>query len=259
MAAVTQKAGMQGAALPLNGRVLPAFGIIGWRWISRNPAVAIAPVLLPFMFLYFLRLITPASYFPGEVVGAMLFVSQNIGNWVLGDSATWRIQLALQDMFVASPLGKIGYLAGIAFSNLLAAVPALVVLGVVLALVYPVSLSGWLILLGTILVLWLLFSAIGITISSRIKSRREIWPVGNFAFTALGMLSPLYYPLSTLPPPLQDVARFLPGTYAALVAKGGMGLTPLAQGDMIIDGCLLIVSAVAGILLSLQFYRWRMN
>jgi ABC-type multidrug transport system permease subunit len=242
---------------PLNGKVLPAFALIGWRWISRNPAVAIAPVLLPFMFLYFLRLITPASLFPSEVVGAMLFVAQNIGNWVLGDSATWRIQLALQDLFVASPLSKVGYLAGIAFSNLLAAVPAFIVLAIVLALVYPVSLVGWLILLGTILVLWLLFSAIGITISSRIKSRREIWPVGNFAFTALGMLSPLYYSLGTLPPALQDVARFLPGTYAALLAKGGMGLNPLGQGDMLLDAFLLVASATAGILLSLQFYRWR--
>jgi len=246
-------------APPLNGRFFRAFTLIGWRWISRNPAVAIAPVLLPFMFLYFLRLITPASYFPGEVVGAMLFVSQNVGNWVLGDSATWRIQLALQDMFVASPLGKVGYLAGIAFSNLMAAMPALVVLAVVLAIIYPVSLVGWLILIGTILVLWLLFSAIGITISSRIKSRREIWPVGNFAFTALGMLSPLYYPLSTLPPALQVVAHFLPGTYAALLAKGGMGLITLGQGDLLLDGFLLIASAIIGILLSLQFYRWRVT
>ncbi|HEV2450127.1 MAG TPA: hypothetical protein VGU43_06965, partial [Thermoplasmata archaeon] len=63
--------------VPSTGRVLPAFALIGWRWISRNPASAIAPVLLPFVFLYFLRLISPLEYFPLEIVGAMLFTTQN--------------------------------------------------------------------------------------------------------------------------------------------------------------------------------------
>ncbi|MCL4324685.1 MAG: ABC transporter permease, partial [Candidatus Thermoplasmatota archaeon] len=222
-----------------------------------NPAVAIAPVLVPFLFLYFLRIISPAYLFPGEIIGAMLFTSQNIGNWVLGDSATWRIQLALQDMFVASPLGKVQYLFGIAVSNLMAALPAYVALGIVLALSYPVPPMAWVFLAMAIIVLWLLFSAIGIAISSRIKSRREIWPVGNFVFTALGILSPLYYPVSVLPPDLQKVAYFLPGTYAALFAKGGMGMVPVTSLELATYGLLLGGLAAVGILISVYLYRWR--
>jgi len=241
------------------GRVLPAFAIIGWRWISRNPAVAIAPVLVPFIFLYFLRLISPASYFPLEVVGAMLFTTQNVGSWVLGDSATWRIQMALQDLFVASPLGKVRYLIGVAFSNLIPAAPALILLGAVLEFTLPSAPPwyAWPVLVGAITVLWVLFSAIGIAISSRVTSQREIWPVGSLTFTILGMLSPLYYPLSRLPPLWQDVARFLPATYAALLAQGVFGLTPAPFPTLAVYGGLLLISATIGTVVALRLYRWQ--
>jgi ABC-2 type transport system permease protein len=242
--------------IPRHGRVLPAFALIGWRWISRNPASAIAPILLPFVFLYFLRLISPPEYFPLEIVGAMLFTTQNIGNWVLGDSATWRIELRMQEIFVASPLDKLRYLFGIAFSNLIPAAPALAVLAVLLRATVYVSPLGWAVLLGAILVLWILFSAIGVALSSRVKSQREIWPVGNLAFTVIGMLSPLYYPLSRLPPLWQDAARCLPTTYAALLVQGTLGLPGAVPSDLLADAALLLVLAAAGTYVALRLYRW---
>lgn len=247
--------------VPRTGRALPAFLIVGWRWISRNPAVTITPVLLPFIFLYFLSLISPPSYLPLEIVGAMLFTMQNIGSWVLGDSATWRIECSLQDLFVASPLGRVRYLFGIAFSNLIAMVPALAVLAALLAYVggrdgYPLTPYGALVLVGSLLVLWVLFSSIGIAISSRVKTQREIWPVGNLTFTILGMLSPLYYPLKVLPPLWQDAARFLPTTYAALLAQGALGITPASPTEMAVYAGLLGLCALVGLAVTLRLYRW---
>ncbi|HEY6238662.1 MAG TPA: ABC transporter permease [Thermoplasmata archaeon] len=245
-------------SIPREGRVFPAFAFIGWRWISRNPASAIAPIMLPFIFLYFLFLISP-GLFPLEVIGAMLFTTQNIGSWVMGDSATWRIECALQDLFVASPMGKVRYLFGIALSNLIAAAPALVVLAVLLsfAVGHPVPWTSWLILFSALLVVWVLFSAIGVALSSRLTSQREIWPVGNLTFTVLGMLSPLYYPLSYLPPIWQQAARFFPTTYAALLVQGAFGLTPTNPWTMATDSVLLVVLALIGTAIALSLYRWR--
>lgn len=244
------------------GRALPAFAIIGWRWIGRSPAVAIAPILLPFIFLYFLSLISPPYLLPLEIVGAMLFTMQNIGSWVLGDSAVWRIECSLQDMFVASPLGRVRYLFGIAFSNLIAMLPALAVLAILLyyelgqhGLVF--SVYGGLVLLGALAIMWVLFSAVGIGVSSRVKTQRAIYPVGNLTFTILGMLAPLYYPLSALPPAWQDVARFLPTTYAALLAQGAFGITPASPEQMATYAGLLLLSAGVGIALALSLYKWR--
>ncbi|HTZ61970.1 MAG TPA: ABC transporter permease [Thermoplasmata archaeon] len=247
--------------VPTRGRSLPAFGIVGWRWISRNPAVAITPVLLPFIFLYFLSLISPPDLLPLEIVGAMLFTMQNIGSWTLGDSAFWRIECSLQDLFVASPLSRIRYLFGIAFSNLIAMLPALAILTVLLAWVggergYPLTPEVGIALFAALATLWVLFSSIGIAISSRIKTQREIWPVGNLTFTILGMLSPLYYPLSALPPLWQDVARFLPTTYAALLVQGALGITPATPEQLLLYAALLAVCAVVGLAITLRLYRW---
>jgi ABC-2 type transport system permease protein len=247
--------------IPTNGRALPAFLIVGWRWISRNPAVAITPLLLPFIFLYFLSLISPPSALPLEIVGAMLFTMQNIGSWVLGDSAFWRIEHSLQDMFVASPLGRIRYLFGIAFSNLIAMLPALAVLAAMLFYEggregHPLTPFAFLVLLGSLAVLWVLFSSVGMGISSRIRTQREIWPVGNLTFTILGMLSPLYYPLSALPPLWQDAARFLPTTYAALLVQGALGITPADPSQMALYALLLVAAAIVGVAIMLRLYRW---
>ncbi len=247
--------------LPTQGRALPAFGIVGWRWISRNPAVAITPVLLPFIFLYFLSLISSPSLRPLEIVGAMLFTMQNIGSWTLGDSAFWRIECSLQDLFVASPLSRIRYLFGIAFSNLIAMLPALAILAALLAWVggmdgYPMTAVGAIALVVALGTMWVLFSSVGIAISSRVKTQREIWPVGNLTFTILGMLSPLYYPLTALPPVWQEVARFLPTTYAALLVQGAFGITPATPIQLLLYAGALGLSAVVGLTITLRLYKW---
>ncbi|MGA7475650.1 MAG: ABC transporter permease [Thermoplasmata archaeon] len=247
--------------VPTNGRAVPAFLIVGWRWISRNPAVAITPVLLPFIFLYFLSLISPPSLLPLEVVGAMLFTMQNIGSWVLGDSAFWRIECSLQDMFVASPLSRVRYLFGIAIENLIAMLPALAILTALLVWAgaregTPLTPYAFLVLVACLAILWVLFSAVGIGISSRIRTQREIWPVGNLTFTILGMLSPLYYPLSALPPLWQDAARFLPTTYAALLIQGALGITPATPSEMVFYAFLLVTCAAVGLVIMLRLYRW---
>ena len=245
------------ATMPRTGRILPAWGLIGYRWISRNPAAAIVPVLLPFLFLYFLRIISPPEYFPLAVAGAMLYTTQNVGSWCLMDAAVNRIELHLQELFVASPLGKVRYLFGVAISNLIPAVPAIVVQGILLALLMPVPLLTWAVLAGCIFVIWILFSAIGIAISTRILSQREVWPIGNLVFSVLGILAPIYYPLAILPPAWQAVARVLPSTYAAQLVQGSLGLIPITAEEMALDAVLLVVFAVIGIAVALSIYRWR--
>jgi len=89
-----------------------------------------------------------------------------------------------------------------------------------------------------------------------VRTQREIWPVGNLTFTLLGMLSPLYYPLSALPPDWQAVAHFLPTTYAALLVQGALGITPATPVQLALYAALLGVCALAGLLITLRLYRW---
>jgi len=254
---MTMATGVGRGEQPQTGRVLPAWAWIGWRWVWRSPAAAIVPLLQPFFFLYFLRLIAPESYFPLQVAGAMLFSTQNIGSWCLSDSAVFRIELRLQDIFVASPHDKLHYLFGVAFSNLIPAAPALIALGAILAIVTHVTLGGWIVLAACILTVWVLYSAIGIAVSSRLRSQREVWPVGNLIFTLLGILSPLYYPLSKLPPVWRELAQLLPATYAALLVQGTLGLDPSAPSNLAVDAGLLVLSTAIGLAVAWRLYQWR--
>src|SRR2546430_6531983 len=133
--------------------------------------------------------------------------------------------------------------------------PAHVVPGVILANVTYVSLGGWLVLIGCILTIWVLYSAIGIAVSSRLRSQREVWPVGNLLFTFLGILSPLYYPISILPPVWGEVARLLPATYAALLVQGALGLG--GPANLPVDGGLLVLSTAVGLVAAWRLYEWR--
>jgi ABC-2 type transport system permease protein len=218
----------------------------------------VVPLLQPFFFLYFLsRIITDPRLFPLQVAGAMLFSTQNIGSWCLADSAVFRIELRLQDIFVASPHDKFRYLFGVAFSNLIPALPAILLLGVILGMLTPVSWVGWLVLAACILTIWILYSAIGIAVSSRLRSQREIWPVGNLIFTLLGILSPLYYPISFLPPVWREFARILPATYAALLVQGALGFASASTENLGLDAGLLVLSTVVGLIVAGSLYRWR--
>ena len=70
------------------------------------------------------------------------------------------------------------------------------------------------------------------------------------------MLSPLYYPLSALPPVWQGAAHFLPATYAALLAQGALGITPASPAQLLLDAGLLGLCALVGLALTLRLYRW---
>src|SRR2546426_12191134 len=244
-------------AQPQKGRVLAAWGRIGWRWIWRSPAAAIVPLLQPFFFLYFLHLISDPSYFPLQVAGAMLFSTQNIGSWCLSARAVFRIELPRQDIFVASPHDNARYLFGVAFSNIIPALPALVALGIILAMVTSVSLIAWLVIVACILTIWVLYSAIGIAVSSRLRSQREVWPVGNLIFTLLGILSPLYYPLSRLPPVWRELAPLHPSTHTAPLVQGVLGPAPAPHLSLALGAGPPLLSPARGLRLAWWLYQWR--
>ena len=84
-----------------------------------------------------------------------------------------------------------------------------------------------------------------------------MWPVGNLIFTLLGILSPLYYPLSILPPIWRELARLLPATYAALLVQGALGLGDAGSTNLVVDGGLLVLSAALGLALAWWLYQWR--
>ncbi len=81
--------------------------------------------------------------------------------------------------------------------------------------------------------------------------------MGNLIFTLLGILSPLYYPLSRLPPIWRELAQLLPATYAALLVQGALGLEPTTFTSLAVDAGLLVLSTAVGLVLAWWLYQWR--
>jgi ABC-type multidrug transport system permease subunit len=72
-------------------------------------------------------------------------------------------------------------------------------------------------------------------------------------------LSPLYLPFWLLPHYWQDIAYFLPGTYAAVIVQSSVGLLPVGVKvgfGSVFDSVLLAVAAVAGTGLAVSLYKW---
>jgi ABC-2 type transport system permease protein len=99
--------------------------------------------------------------------------------------------------------------------------------------VTPVSLVGFLALLGVVLLTWLMATSLGFLISTLFKQLREIWPIGTLTFSTLSVLPPIFYPAYLIPKPVQWVAFLAPSTFASGLADDVTGVnvgTPLSPG-----------------------------
>jgi ABC-2 type transport system permease protein len=96
--------------------------------------------------------------------------------------------------------------------------------------------------------------SIGFIVASLVPTARFAQPIGTLLFYPMLILSGLFFPLDSLPPLLQTVARVLPVSHAVALMKGawhGLPLTELA-GDALV---LALVLAVC-VALSTRIFRW---
>src|ERR687895_600920 len=100
----------------------------GILWLRRNPLSLIFTAISPFSLLFILFIVSSGEYVQFAVAGSLVMALVGYG-------------LALgQDIFVASPVSSITYMLGLALSQLLYGLPALLVL-ISLAIYFSVSMN----------------------------------------------------------------------------------------------------------------------
>lgn len=196
----------------------------GFLSLRRSPVLFLAIFLTPLSFLFFLRVVAPASVLPYGVVGGVLFSALFTGNGMMNDCAYLRLERQLQQIFIASPLRPMAWVLGMALSELAWTIPSLALFIVVLALVVPVGTAALLGLIGVILLTWLLATSLGFLISTFFRQLREIWPVGTVVFTSLSVLPPIFYPIDAIPAGFRWAAFLSPSTFSSQLADGAVGL-----------------------------------
>jgi len=228
----------------------------------RSPLLIAAVFLTPFSFLFFLKVVAPAAAFPYGVVGGILFTVLFSGNGMLNDCAYLRLERQLQQVFVASPVRSFSYVLGMALSELAFTLPALVLFLGILAAILPISVGGFLLLLGVVLLTWLMATTLGFLISTMFRQLREIWPIGTLIFSGLAILPPIFYPANVVPSDVQWVAFLAPSTYAAQLAERAAGLStgslaPAFLGSPVFDLIGLVGGTVLFALAAAYLARWR--
>ncbi|MCI0557165.1 MAG: ABC transporter permease, partial [Nitrososphaera sp.] len=134
-----------------------------------------------------------------------------------------KTEYKIQDVFVASPVSPLTYMMGIALSELLFGLPALIVLAT-LVVIFSESLFAIPVLIATILLIWGSMSAMGFFLSSHMLHMRNATQVISFVNVVLAVLPPVFYSVSIVPEVLQPLTYAVPTTHASLMLQHIMGM-----------------------------------
>jgi ABC-2 type transport system permease protein len=225
--------------------------------MKNYPVVLVNTVLSPISFLVVINFVSKGGLLDQAIEGAFIMSMFSNGMGLQSDLSHLKNDFKLQDMVVSSPTTPGVYVIGMAISEIVYSIPALITLIVLMGVfVHPSALQA-LDLLG---VMALMFSAsvtIGFTLSTFTSD-----VVQSFAFSAListlfSTLPPVYYPITYIPLPFRYLAYLSPTTYAAEIAQSTTGLLHISTTMFVLDWAVLLTITLALAWVAIKKARWR--
>ena len=230
----------------------------GFLWLRRNPLSLIFTAISPFSLLFILFVVSSGEYVQFAVAGSLVMALVGYGLALGQDISFYKIEYKMQDVFVASPVSSITYMLGLALSQLLYGLPALMVL-LSLALYFSVSLNFLPLLLLNVFLIWGTMSSIGFFLSSHMLHMRNATQLISFVNVIIAIIPPVFYSIEKLPIDLQFIAYLVPTTHASLMLQYSMGF-PVPQGWSISIGLFVQISYfIIFILVAKKKALWREN
>lgn len=197
--------------------------LTGFLWLRRNPMSMVFTAISPFSLLFVLFVISNGHYIQFAIAGSLVMALVGYGLALGQDISFYKTEYKIQDVFVASPVSPLTYMTGLALSELLFGLPALIVL-TTLATSFGTSLINLPLLLSNILLIWGAMSAMGFFLSSHMLHMRNATQVISFVNVILAVIPPVYYSIERLPLALHYLAYLLPTTHASIILQYTMGL-----------------------------------
>jgi ABC-2 type transport system permease protein len=177
----------------------------------------------PFSLLFVLFVISNGHYIQFAVAGSLVMALVGYGLALGQDISFYKTEYKIQDVFVASPVSPLTYMTGLALSELLFGLPALIVLTSLVAS-FGTSIMNLPLLLSNIILIWAAMSAMGFFLSSHMQHMRNATQVISFVNVILAVIPPVYYSIERLPLLLQYLSYLLPTTQASIILQYTMGL-----------------------------------
>lgn len=197
--------------------------LTGFLWLRRNPLSMVFTAISPFSLLFVLFVISNGHYIQFAVSGSLVMALVGYGLALGQDISFYKTEYKIQDVFVASPVSPLTYMTGLALSELLFGLPALIVL-TLLAASFGTSYFNLPLLLSNIVLIWGAMSAMGFFLSSHMLHMRNATQIISFVNVVLAVIPPVYYSIERLPLVLHYIAYLLPTTHASIILQYTMGL-----------------------------------
>jgi ABC-2 type transport system permease protein len=242
--------------LPVRQVLLIAY-MTGVLWLRRNPMSLVFTAISPFSLLFVLFVVSGGQYIHFAVAGSLVMALVGYGLALGQDISFYKTEYKVQDVFVASPVSPLTYMVGLALSELLFGLPALIVLATLV--VYFGSVFSIPLLVATILLIWGAMSALGFFLSSHMLHMRNATQVISFVNVILAVLPPVFYSMDMMPDVLRPLAYAVPTTHASLMLQDIMGISTPADWSLEFGFAIQIAYLLAFITLAKTKALWREN
>src|ERR671932_193518 len=176
--------------------------LTGVLWLRRNPLSMVFSAISPFSLLFVLFVVSNGQYIQFAIAGSLVMALVGYGLSLGQDISFYKTEYKVQDIFVSSPVAPLTYMMGLALSELLFGLPALIVL-TSLVVFFGAPLFSLPLLLATILLIWGAMSAMGFFLSSHMLHMRNATQVISFVNVILAVLPPVFYPIQFVPEALR--------------------------------------------------------
>ena len=228
----------------------------GILWLRRNPVSLFFSAISPFSLLFVLFIVSNGQYLQFALSGSLVMALVGYGLALGQDISFYKTEYKIQDVFVASPVTALTYMTGLALSQILFGLPALMVLTFITAYL-GTSISVLPLLILTIFLIWGAMSAIGFFLSSHMLHMRNATQIISFVNVILAVLPPVFYSAERLPLELQYIAYAVPTTHASLMLQYIMGIPTPEGWNVELGLSVQVIYLVGFVLLAKTKAVWR--
>jgi ABC-2 type transport system permease protein len=225
--------------------------------MKNYPVVLLNTVLSPLSFLIIVNFVSRGGLITQAIEGAFIMSMFSNGIALQADLSHLKNDFKLQDMVVSSPTTPGVYVMGMAISELVYSLPALVTLAILTWLfIHPDFLQA-LELVGVMLLMFSTSVMIGFTLSTFSSDVVQSFAFSGLIGTLFSTLPPVYYPITYIPLPYRYLAFLSPTTYAAEIAQSATGFLELSTSMVIMAWAVLLAVTFALGVVSIKKARWR--
>lgn len=228
----------------------------GILWLRRNPLSLVFSAITPFSLLFVLFIISDGAYTRFALSGSLVMALVGYGLALGQDITYYKTEYKIQDMFVASPVSSLTYMTGLALSEILFGLPALLVL-LILVFYLGVSLIYIPLFLFIVIIIWISTSSMGFFLSSHMLYMKNATQIISFVNIFLAILPPVFYSISKLPETFQIVSYIVPTTHASLMIQYAMGFDIPDNWSISIGVAVQLIYAIAFLCLAKTRAIWR--